>query len=158
MAFGASSGPEARPSGMRASIASTYSGDSGLTTLPGAHRQNPECANYKPIDNNMEDPMSVGSYITFGRFRTAHLGDLTRNKEFEMMCPITRLPPVDLFVGLHHGVETSNSPVIVHALHPRVAIINNGTRKGGDPTTMTTLASSLSVASHRRISASSRCH
>jgi hypothetical protein len=112
------------------------------TALPGANKQNPECANYKPIDNNMEDPMSVGSYITFGRFRTAHLGDLTRNKEFELMCPITRLPPLNLFVGLHHGVETSNSPVIIHALRPRVAIINNGTRKGGDPTTMMTLNSS----------------
>jgi beta-lactamase superfamily II metal-dependent hydrolase len=112
------------------------------TALPGANKQNPECANFKPIDNNMEDPMSVGSYITFGRFRTVHLGDLTRNKEFELMCPITHLPPINLFVGLHHGVETSNSPVIVHALRPRVAIINNGTRKGGDPTTMTTLNSS----------------
>jgi len=87
-------------------------------------------------------PPVYQSFLDLGRFRTAHLGDLTRNKEFEMMCPVTRLPPIDLFVGLHHGVETSNSPVIVHALRPRVAIINNGTRKGGDPTTMTTLASS----------------
>ena len=106
------------------------------TTLPGANKPNPECANFKPIDNNMEDPMSVASYISFGRFRTAHLGDLTRNMEFKLMCPSTRLPPVKVFLGLHHGVETSNSPVMVHALHPRVAIINNGTRKGGDPTTM----------------------
>ena len=53
-----------------------------------------------------------------------------------MMCPNTSLPPVNLFLGLHHGVESSNSPVMVHALRPRVAIMNNGTRKGGDPTTM----------------------
>ena len=39
-------------------------------------------------------------------------------------------------LGLHHGVATSNSPVLVHALHPRVAIMNNGTRKGGDPDVM----------------------
>jgi len=112
------------------------------TTLPGANKANPECANFKAIDNNMEDPMSVASYITFGRFRTAHLGDLTRNMEFKLMCPNTRLPPVNLFLGLHHGVETSNSPVMVHALHPRVAIINNGTRKGGDPTTMMSIHTS----------------
>src|SRR6185436_14270553 len=37
MAFAASSGPDARPSGIRASMASTYSGGSGLTTLPGAN-------------------------------------------------------------------------------------------------------------------------
>src|SRR5262245_21123275 len=112
------------------------------TTLPRANKANPECANFKAIDNNMEDPMSVASYITFGRFRTAHLGDLTRNMEFKLMCPNTRLPPVNLFLGLHHGVETSNSPVMVHALHPRVAIINNGRRKGGDPTTMMSIHTS----------------
>jgi hypothetical protein len=106
------------------------------TTLPGANKPNPACANYQDFDNNMEDPMSVASYITFGKFRTAHLGDLPRKMEFKMMCPNTSLPPVDVFLGLHHGVESSNSPVMVHALHPRVAIINNGTRKGGDPTTM----------------------
>src|SRR5947209_18745069 len=43
-------------------------------TLPGANKPNPVCANFKPFDNNMEDPMSVASYVTFGRFHTAHLG------------------------------------------------------------------------------------
>jgi hypothetical protein len=62
--------------------------------------------------------------------------------ERKMMCPNTSLPPVDVFLGLHHGVESSNSPVMVHALRPRVAIINNGTRKGGDPTTMKTVRTS----------------
>jgi beta-lactamase superfamily II metal-dependent hydrolase len=112
------------------------------TTLPGANKANPECANFKDIDNNMEDPMSVASYITFGKFRTAHLGDLPRKMEFKLMCPNTSLPPVDLFLGLHHGVESSNSPVMVHTLRPRVAIINNGTRKGGDPTTMMSIHTS----------------
>jgi competence protein ComEC len=31
---------------------------------------------------------------------------------------------------------------MVHGLHPRVAIINNGTRKGGDPHTMTSVHTS----------------
>ena len=112
------------------------------TTLAGANKRNPECANYQDFDNNEEDPMSVASYITFGRFRTAHLGDLPRKMERKMMCPNTNLPPVDVFLGLHHGVESSNSPVMVHALHPRVVIINNGTRKGGDPSTMKTVRTS----------------
>jgi beta-lactamase superfamily II metal-dependent hydrolase len=106
------------------------------TMLSGANKPNPECAKFQPFDNNMEDPMSVASYIAFGKFRTAHLGDLTRNMEFKLMCPNTRLPPVDVFLGLHHGVESSNSEVMVHGLRPRVAIINNGTRKGGDPHSM----------------------
>ena len=41
------------------------------TTLPGVNKPNPACANYQDFDNNMEDPMSVASYITFGKFRTA---------------------------------------------------------------------------------------
>ncbi len=110
--------------------------------LPGAGKANPYCSAYKPSDNNAEDPFSVAVFVTFGKFRTAHLGDLTRNKEFEMMCPTNRLGTVDLFLGLHHGVGSSNSPVMVHALHPRVAIMNNGTRKGGDPETMQTIHSS----------------
>lgn len=110
--------------------------------LQGANQPNPACANFIPIDNNIEDPASVASYITFGRFRTAHLGDLTRNMEFKLMCPNTLLPPVDVFLGLHHGQGSSNSPVMVHALRPRVAIMNNGTRKGAEPFSMMSLASS----------------
>jgi competence protein ComEC len=106
------------------------------TTLPGANESNPECAKFQDIGNNEEDPMSVASYISFGKFQTAHLGDLPRKMEFKLMCPNTSLPPVKLLLGLHHGVESSNSPVMVHGLRPRVAIMNNGTRKGGDPTTM----------------------
>jgi hypothetical protein len=94
------------------------------------------------VDNNMEDPMSVASYITFGRFKAAHLGDLTRNMEFKLMCPNTTLPPVDVLLGLHHGQESSNSPVMDHALRPRVGIMNNGTRKGGEPFAMTSIHSS----------------
>ncbi len=120
----------------------TSAGEMIKTPLPGAGKPNPYCANYKPGENNAEDPMSVGVYVTFGKFRTVHLGDLTKNKEFELMCPNNRLGTVDVLLGLHHGVDSSNSPVIVHALHPVVAIMNNGTRKGGQPEVMQTLHSS----------------
>ena len=110
--------------------------------LPGAGGKNAECANFKPGDNNAEDPMSVASFVTFGRFRTAHLGDLTRNMEFKLMCPVAMLPTVDLFLGMHHGQESSNSPVMDHALRPRAAIMNDGTRKGGEPFTMLSIHTS----------------
>jgi beta-lactamase superfamily II metal-dependent hydrolase len=110
--------------------------------LPGAGASNPSCASFKGGDNNAEDPMSVGTLVTFGRFRTIHLGDLTKNKEFELMCPTNRIGTVDVLLGLHHGQDTSNSEVLVHALRPRVAIMNNGTRKGGQPEVMKTLYSS----------------
>src|ERR1700676_3599411 len=53
------------------------------TPLRGAGKPNPYCSEFKPGENNAEDPQSVGSFITFGKFRTIHLGDLTKNKEFE---------------------------------------------------------------------------
>ncbi len=86
--------------------------------------------------------MSVGSLVTFGKFRAVHLGDLTWNKEFDLMCPNNRIGTVDVLLGLHHGQAISNSEVLVHALRPRVAIMNNGTRKGGQPDVMKMLHSS----------------
>ena len=120
----------------------TSAGETIKAALPGAGGANPLCASFKPGENNAEDPMSVGIHVTFGKFHTIHLGDLTKNKEFELMCPKNRIGAVDVLLGLHHGVDTSNSEVLVHALRPRVAIMNNGTRKGGQPDVMKTLHSS----------------
>jgi len=117
-------------------------GETIKTPLPGAGKANPYCANYKPGDNNAEDPQSVGIHVAFGKFRTVHLGDLTKNKEFELMCPTNRIGTVDVLLGLHHGQSSSNSEVAVYALHPRVAIMNDGTRKGGEPDVMKTVHSS----------------
>jgi beta-lactamase superfamily II metal-dependent hydrolase len=117
-------------------------GETIKAALPGAGAPNPYCASFKPGENNAEDPMSVGVFIRFGKFRTVHLGDLTKNKEFELMCPNNPIGTVDLFLGLHHGQASSNSIVVVHALHPRVGIMNNGTRKGGEPESMQTIHSS----------------
>jgi competence protein ComEC len=120
----------------------TSAGETIKAPLPGAGAANPYCASFKPGENNAEDPMSVGIHVTFGRFKTMHLGDLTKNKEFALMCPANRIGTVDVFLGLHHGVDTSNSEVMVHAIRPRVAVMNNGTRKGGQPQVMKTLHSS----------------
>jgi competence protein ComEC len=111
--------------------------------LPGAGRPNTSCAEYKPQDPDpTENAQSVGSVITFGSFRLVHMGDLTWNKEFDLMCPNNRIGTADVFIVSHHGQAISNSPVLVHAIHPRVAIMNNGTRKGGQPDAMKVLFSS----------------
>jgi beta-lactamase superfamily II metal-dependent hydrolase len=108
--------------------------------LPGAGRPNPYCAGFKPQDPDAsENAQSVGSLVTFGRFRVAHLGDLTWNKEFELMCPNNPIGTVDLLVVSHHGQPSSNAEVLVHALEARVALLNNGTRKGGQPAAMRVL-------------------
>jgi competence protein ComEC len=40
---------------------------------------------------------------------------------------------VDVYLTTHHGLSASGPPILVHALHPKVAIMNNGARKGGSP-------------------------
>ncbi len=120
----------------------TSAGEIVKAPLPGAGKPNPACASFKTSDTNLEDPMSVSVYVSYGKFRTYHSGDLPKGKEFELMCPNTKIGAVDVLLGLHHGVATSNSPVLVHALRPRVAIMNNGTRKGGDPDVMKVVHSS----------------
>jgi competence protein ComEC len=134
-------GDKIRMAGVDVSVVAS-AGQVIKASLPGAGRPNPYCADFKPGENNAEDPQSVAIHVTFGKFRTVHLGDLTKNKEFELMCPNNRLGTVDVLLGLHHGQASSNSPVMVHALHPLVAIMNDGTRKGGEPETMQTVHSS----------------
>jgi|CXWL01.1.fsa_nt_gi beta-lactamase superfamily II metal-dependent hydrolase len=108
--------------------------------LAGAGRSNPYCAAHKAIaPDPTENAQSVGTHVTFGRFKTVHLGDVTWNKEFELMCPANPLGTVDLFVVSHHGQAISNAPALVHALAPRVMVMNNGTRKGGQPDAMKVL-------------------
>jgi competence protein ComEC len=118
-------------------------GKTATAAIPGAGQQNPYCAAFKPQDPDpTENAQSVANVVTFGRFRAVHLGDLTWNKEGDLMCPANRIGTADLFVVSHHGQPISNSPVLVHAIRPRVAILNNGTRKGGQPDAMRVLHAS----------------
>jgi len=117
------------------------------TPMAGAGARNPACANLKPIDPDpTENAQSVGMSIVFGRFRVAHLGDLTWNGEFELMCPNNRFGNADLFLVSHHAQQferaMSNSPALVHGLRPRVAISTNGIRKGGQAAAMKVLFTS----------------
>ena len=118
-------------------------GDVLKTPLSGAGRTNPACEGVNKGDPDLsENAQSVSSYVTFGTFHVVHMGDLTWNKELELMCPSNRIGAADLFIVSHHGQAISNSPALVHALRPRVMILNNGTRKGGQPDAMKVLHSS----------------
>ncbi len=59
------------------------------------------------------------------------LGDLTWNKEFALACPANLLGTADVYLTTHHGNQQSGPPALVHALAPRVAVMNNGATKGG---------------------------
>ena len=119
--------------------------------LPGAGAANPHCAGFTPHAvnpvsgqplGNTEDEHSVGSHVTFGRFRAMYLADFPWNKEYELMCPSNRIGTLDVLLVSRHGQHSSNSPALVHALRPRVGLINNGIRKGGQPETMRVLHAS----------------
>jgi competence protein ComEC len=58
-----------------------------------------------------------------------------------LMCPDNLIGSADLFMVSHHGQPRSNSTVFVHAIESRVAIMNNGARKGGEPEVMKVLYS-----------------
>jgi hypothetical protein len=118
--------------------------------LAGAGAPNPACAGFKPHTvnpvtgqpiGNTEDEQSVGSYVKFGQFRFLYLADLPWNHEFELMCPSNRLGTIDLLLVSRHGQHSSNSETLVHGVRPRVAVMNNGIRKGGQPETMRVLFS-----------------
>jgi competence protein ComEC len=122
----------------------TAAGEALKTPLAGAGKANPYCATStpNPDDGGVENSMSVGSVITFGRFRMVHLGDLTQQIEVKLMCPNNQIGVADLWVVSHHGQPFSNGQMLVHAMQPRVAILNNGTRKGGQPEAMKVIFSS----------------
>lgn len=102
--------------------------------LPGAGQANAECANFKMKDPDPgENAQSVGILITYGSFRMLDMGDLSWNKEKDLVCPANKIGSVDLFLVSHHGVSASNSPEFIHAIHPKVALMNNGAKKGGTP-------------------------
>jgi competence protein ComEC len=105
--------------------------------LRGGGRPNAACATSRPMDESSyidaDNGESAGFVMAYGRFRTINLGDLTWNGELDLMCPTNRIGTVDVYLTSHHGLERSGSPALVHALEPRVAVMNNGTRKGGAP-------------------------
>ena len=115
-------------------------GDVLPAPLAGAGAPNPVCRDFKPMaEDPTENARSVGTMIQFGRFRILDLGDLTWNKEHDLVCPNNLLGAVDVYLTTHHGMPISGAPVIVHAVHPRVAVMNNGAKKGGSPQAWSTV-------------------
>lgn len=100
----------------------------------GAGQANPNCASEPqwPADHT-ENAASAGVLVTYGDFRFVDLGDLTKDKELGLVCPNNLIGSADLFLVSHHGMSMSNTKALVDALHPRVAIMENGPKKGDSP-------------------------
>lgn len=118
-----------------------------LGETPGGPQVRPCGPNFvaQPEDKS-DNARSIVFLLTYGRFKFFDGGDLTWNVEHRLACPRNLPGPVDVFQVNHHGLDTSNNPALVAALRPRVAIINNGARKGGQPRTFSTLRQSVAAA------------
>jgi competence protein ComEC len=102
--------------------------------LAAAGQENASCrgAEQYPPDQT-ENLRSLGTLITFGKLKILDLGDLTRDKEMELVCPNNKLGRIDIYIVSHHGWYQSGSPAFLNAIAPRVAIMDNGAKKGGTP-------------------------
>jgi competence protein ComEC len=111
--------------------------------LAGGGAPNPLCRDFTPQpEDKSENARSVGVVVRSGRFSLLALGDLTQNKERDLVCPTNLLGPIDVYLTTHHGLNLSGPRVLVHAIHPRVAIMNNGARKGASREAWNTVKSS----------------
>jgi competence protein ComEC len=102
--------------------------------LSGGGGKNRSCnaSEQRPADQT-ENARSLGVLFTFGKLRILDLGDLTWDKERDLMCPLNKLGLIDIYIVSHHGWNQSNSPELLNGIAPRVAIMDNGAKKGGTP-------------------------
>lgn len=106
-----------------------------IHAVPGIPPQpNPYCAGEPkwPVDPT-ENARSTGLLLRYGKFSFLDLGDLTGAKEVALVCPRNPIGHVELYLVNHHGMNLSNSHALVDAIHPVVAIMDNGAHKAGMP-------------------------
>ena len=101
---------------------------------------NPYARLHKPKPRDRSDnAASVSFLLRFGKFTYLCCGDLTWNIEAKLVTPNNPLGRVDLFMVTHHGLPSSNNPVLLLAIDPHVAVMCNGPTKGGHAETIKTL-------------------
>ena len=95
-------------------------------------------AKVKPADTT-DNARSLVLWMRFGAFDFLDPGDVTWNVEGNLVCPRSPFGAIDLYQVSHHGLNTSNNPVILQTINPTVSIMNNGARKAGSPETIQAL-------------------
>lgn len=93
-------------------------------------------------DGGDENTRSVASLLTFGKVRIAMFGDLSWKKERELSCPVGKIGHVNLLVVTQHGSNISSNPASIADMHPDVALMGSGGKKGGDEEAIRTIKAS----------------
>lgn len=129
--------------GMRVEVVSA---DGNLIAAPlaGAGESNASACGATPkySADQTENRRSVGMVMTFGKLRISDFGDLTHDQEVKLMCPVNKIGRIDLLVVSHHGWDHSSSPALIWGIRPRVAVMDNGEKKGGSLSVLDTIQKS----------------
>ncbi len=118
-------------------------GKSITTPMPGAGKPGVLCDTPAMAANGgIENAMSVGSILSFGKVKISALGDLTWDREHDLVCPIDKVGHVNILLVTHHGLAFSSNPSIIAAMRPDIAIMGNGPSHGAAPQAVQTIKAS----------------
>jgi beta-lactamase superfamily II metal-dependent hydrolase len=123
--------------------------------LPGAGDPGVEC-DLPPMaeDKGLENQKSIASLFSFGKVRIAAFGDLTWDREHELVCPVNKIGRVNIMILDNHGMGVSNHPALLHTVRPDIAVMGNGSKKGDWPSVVAAVKTSPGLQGFWRVHAS----